>query len=146
MKLISMSDVRTAKDGRQYFIGTFRPGFGQRQVNRTFWEQFKLIAGVKTTEKFWERASPSEAMELIASGETIDAAKITRNVETYDILGKAVNTYSTVIFPDENEVALFASQNHPIVSEHGEVLGKRTPKVSLAPEATPSQVAEKVAA
>lgn len=140
MKLVAMSDVRTATDGRQYFIGTFRPGFGQRLVNRTFWQQFKLIGGVRTEEKFWERASPSEAEALINSGESIEAIKITRNVETYEIAGRPVNTYSTVLFPDENEVTLFAAQNHPIVNEHGEVLGKRTPKVSIAPETKPEQV------
>lgn len=145
VKLISRTEVRTAKDGRQFFVGTFRPGFGQRLVNRTFWQQFKQIAGVRTEEKFWERASPEEADQLIKTGEVIEAKKVTNNVETYEIAGKPVNTYSTILFPDENEITLFAAQNHPIVSEHGEVLGKKK-VVNLAPAGTMEKETAKVEA
>jgi hypothetical protein len=133
MKIIAMSDVRTAKDGRNYFVAEFRPSLGQRVVKRTFWEQFVRDAKtqvVDKTKKFWERMSPTECKEAIASGEAIIGEKITHTVEPYELGDKLVDSYSTVIFPDENAYTLFANQNHPIVDADG-VIHKK--KAVLAP-------------
>lgn len=130
VKLVALSSVMEAKDGRNYYVATFSAGFGQKVVKRTFWQQFRNDpkTGLPTEEKYWERGSYEEAKALLKSGEAIEGSKITRNVETYSIGERDVNTYSTVIFPDENEYTLFNSQNHPIVNEDGEVV---KPKVVL---------------
>jgi len=134
VKLVELSDVRTAKDGRNFFVASFRAGFGQRAVKRTFWEQFQRDAdGKPTGKKYWERASYQEALELLKTKESIEGSCVTKKVESYYLNDRAVNTYSTVVFPDENEVTVFANQNHPIVDEvTGEILGKR-PSISIAP-------------
>jgi hypothetical protein len=140
MQVIQVSDVRTAKDGRNFFVVTFRPSFGQKPVNRTFWEQYKTDSktGVRTQEKYWERATPEEAHILLKSKEPVDAKKITRTVEEYTIGENTVNKYSTVMFPDEDEITLFQQQNHPIVDElTGEVYKRpERRKATLAPSDT----------
>ena len=150
LRLIAISEVREAKDGRKYFIATFRPGLGQRQVNRTFWQQFKRDAqGANTEEKYWERMSPEEAIDAIKGKESIEGAKITHTVEAYQIGDRMVSTYSTVIFPDETPEALFRAQNHPIVDETtGEIIDTRTPAqkavLSTDKPAVTEEVKEKV--
>lgn len=137
MKLIEISEVRTATDGRQFFVARFRPALGQRSVARTFWEQFKRDpkTGELTSLKYWDRISPSEAKAALMGGEVIEGKKITHKVEKYQVGDNIVDTYSTVIFPDETPEALFSNQNHPIVDETtGEVLGKK--KAVLAPSSS----------
>lgn len=143
VKLVELSELRTAKDGRNFFVAGFRAGFGQRAVKRTFWEQFKKDAdGNNTEEKYWERASYKEALELLKTGEIIDARRVTHTVEPYAISDNMVNQYSTVVFPDENEVVVFSNQNHPIVDqETGEVLGKKKQKPVVTVEVTTEQEA-----
>lgn len=143
VKVIAKSDVRTAKDGRQFFIMTVRAGLGQKPVNRTMWQQFKQVNGQRTTELFWERATPEEVAEAIASGEKIEAKIVSENVQPYPIPGSdaLVTKYTTVMFPDEDKIKLFASQRHWIMTEHGELLGYVAPKAktegaTLAPEGT----------
>lgn len=141
MQIVQVSDVRTAKDGRDFFVATFRPGFGQRLVNRTFWEQYKTDpkTGERTQEKYWERATPEDALALLKSKERIEAKKITRSVEEYTIGENTVTKYSTVMFPDEDEITLFQQQNHPILDElTGEVYKRpERRKATLAPSDTP---------
>lgn len=143
-KVLERSEVREAKDGRKYFVLTARPGFGQKQVKRTFWQQFKTVLGLKTKEVYWERASPEEADALIKSGEPMEARKVTHFVEPYPIDGRMQKTYSTMMFPDElDEVSFFANQNHPIMDEDGVIHDprtKKTPVVNIAPEGTISKV------
>lgn len=119
LKVIAVSDLRTAKDGRNYFVATFRPGFGQRSVKRTFWEQFDRDAktGAQLTTKYWERASHEDALAYLQSGELIVGEKVTAVVEKYLVGDNEVNTYSTVIFPDELAERVFDNQNHPMVNE-----------------------------
>lgn len=143
VQLISLSDVRTATDGRLYFVAEFRPGFGQRSVKRTFWQQFRRDAkGVATKEVYWDRATPAEAKALKESGEKIEGRKVTHTVEKYLIGDNTVSTYSTIVFPDEREEVVFFNQNHPIVDEvSGEVVipaGSTKRKATLAPEGTPA--------
>ena len=142
MKLVNVSELRTAKDGRKYFVGEFRTAFGQKLVKRTFWQQFARDpkTGELTNKTYWERGSYEEAKQLIASGAEIEGKKITRTVEAYFIGDNEVNTYSTIMFPDENEITLFAAQNHPIVDEEtGEIL---VPKTRVSISAKPAPVEE----
>lgn len=132
LKLVSMSEVRTASDGRQFFTGSFSPGFGQLKVKRNMWEQFirDSKTGLPTDKKQWERGTPAEAKALIASGELIEGRKVTHKVAPY-VLGsgdnaRTVDTYSTVVFADENEITVFANANHPILDEStGQLLGAK---------------------
>jgi len=136
LKLIAVSELRTAKDGRNFFVATFRPGFGQRSVKRTFWEQFVRDSKTQalTDNKEWERASYEEALGFIKSGELIDGEKITAKVEKYILGENEVDTYSTVVFPDEIAEKVFENQNHPMVNEEtGELIITKKKKAIIAP-------------
>lgn len=137
LKIIEVSETRTAKDGRDYFVIRARAGFGQKAVARTMWEQFKRDSktGEQTEEKYWERGSREEALKLLSSGETIDATKVTRTVEAYVVGENTVTTYSTIVFADENIETVFQSQNHPIVDE---ATGEVKIKAVVAPPSTPA--------
>lgn len=130
LKVVAVSEKRTAKDGREFFILSFSPGFGQRIVKRTMWEQFvRDTNGNPTTEKYWERGSHAEALALMKSGELIEGKKATNLVPEYTIgtgeNTRKVNTYSTVVFPDETAERVFAAANHPILdAETGELKGQ----------------------
>lgn len=140
--IIAVSDVRTAKDSRQYFITTFRPGFGQRAVKRTMWQQFVRDSETQelTSAKYWERATPEEAQKLLKSGEPIEGEKVTAKVEKYMLGENEVDTYSTVIFPDENAERVFANNKHPMVdTESGELITfKRKAVLSAKKEEDPA--------
>lgn len=152
LKLVSMSEVQTAKDNRQFFVGTFSPGFGQLKVKRIMWEQFirDSKTGLPTDKKQWERGTPAEAKVLIASGELIEGKKVTHKVAPY-VLGtgenaRTVDTYSTVVFADENEITVFANANHPILDEStGQLLGAKNPILaSNRPDGAVGEEASKV--
>lgn len=144
LKVIAVSDLRTAKDGRNYFIATFRPGFGQRSVKRTFWEQYERDAktGEQLKTKYWERASHEEALELLKSGELIVGEKVTATVQPYLVGDNEVSTYSTVIFPDENAQRVFERQNHPMLDEEtGElIIFRKKAVLSTSKEEEPAMV------
>jgi len=138
LKIVAVGDLKTATDGRQYFGVDFSAGFGQKKSTRQMWEQFKRDSktGLPTSEKYWERGTRQEALALMAAGAPIEGEKVTKNVTPYQIPGQEqmLTTYSTIVFPDENVVNVFASAGHNIVDkDSGEILGKiRTPKVILA--------------
>jgi hypothetical protein len=139
LKVVSVSDVKTASDDRGFFTVGFRTGAFQKTVYRNFWQQFKKDAnGEMTDELQWERATPEEALALLDSGETIEGRKVTHTVEEYTIGENDVNTYSTVVFPDENEITVFNQAGHPIVDkETGELIEgakKRAPKAVISAE------------
>ena len=144
MRIKNVGELKTASDGRQYFGVELSAGLGQRSVTRQMWEQFKRDSktGLPTTEKYWERGSHAEFKAAL--GSEIQTAKITRNVIPYTIGedSQPRNTYSSVIFPDENEVTLFANAGHNIVSEDGQILGKERAVLAKQGEASP-KVAEK---
>jgi ornithine cyclodeaminase/alanine dehydrogenase-like protein (mu-crystallin family) len=136
IKVVDVSEVKTASDGRQYFVVSFSPGAFQKPVKRTMWQQFKRDKdGALTDVTYWERSTPEDARKLLKSGELIEGRKITRTVETYTIGENDVNQYSTVMFPDENEITLFNSSGHPIVDTTTGELVKPVKAVISAPEA-----------
>lgn len=148
LKLIAISDLRTAKDGRDYFVASFRAGFGQRPVKRTFWQQFERDAKTqeKTEHKYWERASYTDAVALLKSGEAIEGEKVTAVVETYILGENEVSTFSTVIFPDEKAENVFAAQNHPMVDEQtGELLSPKKVKAVISTAKAAEMVANNAA-
>lgn len=144
LTLTGVSNTRTAKDGRDYFVATFRPGFGQKEVRRTFWQQFRrdpstneiLHDAQDQPIKYWERASPEEAKALLASGEMIQGDKVTAQVEAYQLGDRMVSQYSTAVFPDEKAERVFENQNHPMVdTKTGElIISKKKAVISTTPK------------
>lgn len=127
LRVVERSEVKLAKDGRSYFTATLSAGFGQKNVSRNFWQQYRRDpkTGLPTNVLYWERGTPQMADQLIASQETIEGSIEMRKVVPYEIGENKVDTYTTVVFPGENIEAVFAGANHNIVDEStGEVKGK----------------------
>lgn len=135
--LLSRSEVKEASDGRKYFTARVSPGFGLLASSRNFWQQFRKDKnGLPTKETYWERATPEQADSLINSGKSFLAAKVTAKVKPYSIgegeAAREVNTYSCIIFKDEDVINVFASANHPILNEAtGELIGEKAPKKAI---------------
>lgn len=142
LKITAVSEVRTASDNRNYFLCTFSAGFGQKEHSIPMWEVFKRDpkTGENTQEKKWERGSPSQAKAAMEAGVLIGGRVVTNKVESY-ILNEGtknerkVDTYTTIVFDDQNEIVVFANANHNIRTEEGELLGKIRAVVAPAQEA-----------
>jgi hypothetical protein len=137
LAVVSVSEIKTASDDRQFFTVGFRAGFGQKTVFRNFWTQFKKDGDgivLEPKELYWERATREEAIALMKSGELLEGRKVTHTVVPYYIGENVVSTYSTVVFPDENEITVFNSAKHPIVdAETGELIeGAKMPKAVIS--------------
>ncbi len=140
LKVIAVGEVKTASDGRQYFGVDFSAGFGQRKATRQLFQQYKRDpkTGLPTKELYWERGTHSEAMALLKSGELIDAAKVTMKVKPYQIPGQTawLETYSTVVFADENPISVFIAAGRTVIDE--ETGEEFAPKKAILASATPS--------
>lgn len=151
LKVVSVGETKEASDGRLFFTVGFRAGFGQKPAFRNFWQQYRKDAegiALEPKQAYWERATPEEAEALLKSGETIEGRKVTHTVESYYIGENLVNTYSTVVFPDENEITVFNQSKHPIVDPTtGELIeGAKQPKaVMTADPAEEEEEEEEVA-
>jgi len=138
LTIIAVGPTLTATDGRMYFNVDFSAGFGQKKVSRLFWEQYKRDAktGLPTEAKSWERGSPEQATALMLSGGTVEGEKVTRKVAPYVIGENTVDSYSTLLFPGENIVSVFAAAKHNIIDEEtGEILGKQKAILASAKDA-----------
>lgn len=129
LTIVNVGAVNTASDGRKYFGVTLNPGFGQKNVVRQMWEQFKRDpeTGLPTKETYWERGNPAQAKALMEAGTPIEGRVVSHKVKPYTIPGPnggERTSYTAVLFPGEDEVAFFANAGHNIISEEGEVLGK----------------------
>lgn len=149
MTILSRSEVKEASDGRSYFTAQISPGFGLKISARNFWQQFKRDAlGMPTNIKVWERVTPELADTYIESGKSFLAAKVTETVEPYTIgegeSARPVDTYSTILFKDEDAVKVFAAAGHRILDKKtGELLGNERKKAVLASEGAKSTAPEK---
>lgn len=116
VRLKGISEVREAKDGRQFYLATFQDPsnpFG-KTVTRTFWQQ-KDSAG----QPVWKGANPEEVKPFV--GKLIPGYIKTAKVEAYEVTGSngAVNmatTYTTVILGAELDEQVFKSLNHPLAT------------------------------
>jgi len=43
---------------------------------------------------------------------------VTHNVQPYEIDGKTVSTYTTIVLSDENEITVFNASKHPIIQDN----------------------------
>jgi hypothetical protein len=141
-RIVSVSELKTASDSRQFFTIGLSVGFGQKIRTKNIFQIFKKDAqGNNTEEVVWDRGTREEALALKASGATIPCRFVSHRVEEYSLPGNSapLSTYTAVVFPDENEVTVFAANGHNIVTDDGEVLGNKRailgtkkPEVALA--------------
>lgn len=141
-----VGQIAVAKDKREFFPVVFSAGFGQKDRVRNIFQDFKRDAkGNPTEERIWNRGTREQAIALMQAKTPIAGSIVTRKVKSYRLneTGPELNTYTTVLFPGENEVSVFAGAGHNIVTEDGEILGKEKVSIASAPavaEATAESV------
>lgn len=114
LRLLSLGDVKTAKDQRQYYAATFQDPTNPfaKSISRIFWQQ-KNAAG----DAEWRGADPEAVKPFL--GKLLPGYIATKKVEAFDINGRQVDTYTTVILGSELESQIFKAMGHPLAVEAG---------------------------
>lgn len=106
--LISMSDVKTATDGRQYYQAIF-----QDQSNpfsdarsRMFWSGANAV---------WTGGNPATIAPLVGKL-VLEGEIMTLDVAPYTIGDKTVSSYTCVVFKGELPSKVFKSSGHELAS------------------------------
>ena len=105
LKLISMTDVQSAKDSREFYGVEFQSidnPFAPT-CKRNFWQ---ASVGV------WKGANPDVIKPML--GKTIDGYIVTKQVVPYMIGDKEVSTYTAVILAGELESKVFKALGHEL--------------------------------
>lgn len=103
--------VNRASDGAGYIVLRMLDNsnpFKQSKATRTYRQQ-KNSAG----EWAWPGISPKEWKSL--EGKNIPGSFVTLSVETYQIDGRDVNTYTTFVAPHESAIQVFKAAGHEVV-------------------------------
>lgn len=116
LKLVAISAVSTAKDGRNYYTAEFQDPenpFAQTR-KRNFFQQFNPTTNLAE----WRGADPSTVKQWI--GKQIPGYIANREVEPYVVPGRpgqpdrTVNFFTTVVMGHEQEAVIFRTQRHPL--------------------------------
>ncbi len=146
LRIITVGEVKEAKDKRQYFAVELRGSLGSKSTFRNIFSQFRKDpkTGLPTQEQIWDRGSREEFLAAKAANELISGSKETHTVQPYKIPGSdvLVSTYSTIVFSDEKVESVFAQSNHPILDvSTGQLLDTRRPKAAaVLSQATENEV------
>ena len=107
LKLKSVGELRTAKDGRQFFSAEFQDpsNIFAPKVSRMFWQQKSASGAIE-----WKGASHAEATAAI--GSLIPAAIVCREVQPYQIGENTVKFYTCVVLANEAVEKTFNSLGH----------------------------------
>lgn len=117
LKLVAVGEVKTAKDGRQYYKAEFgnpnNPFSGTR--TRMFWQQFATVNGVKTP--VWRGADPEVTKTFV--GKTLTGKIVSADVEPFEIAiagqePRTVTTYTTVVLDGESTASVFKACGHQL--------------------------------
>ena len=105
--------VNIAKDGAHYIGVTLEDHsnplkYVRRHVN---YRQQKNSAGKWT----WRGANPQQFAKL--QGSKVNGTVVTRTVQPYDVQGREVDSYTTIVLAGENEATVFRNAGHEIVSQ-----------------------------
>lgn len=109
LKLVAISDIKTAKDNRAYYAAQFQDPTNPfaKTVTRMFWQQ-KDAAGTPV----WRGADPEIVKTFV--GKTLPGAIVTKEVEDYQIGERTINTYTTVVLGSELDLQVFKAMGHPL--------------------------------
>ena len=105
--------LNLAKDGALYCGVTLEDRsnplkYVRRHVN---YRQQKNSAG----EWVWKGATPVQFAKL--QGSKVNGTVVTRTVQPYDVQGREVDSYTTIVLAGENEATVFRNAGHEIVSQ-----------------------------
>jgi len=133
LKLVSISEVKTAKDNRQFYTAEFQDPNNPfaNSVKRNFWQQFNAAG-----EPIWKGADPAVVKTFI--GKTLDGSIVSAQVEPYEIQvgdkpARTATTYTTVVLGSELPQVIFAQLGHKMANaETAPVAAAETADVEVA--------------
>lgn len=110
LKVLSVGEVLTANDTRQYYKTEFKDDSNpfSKPVTRVIFQRTTANGNV------WD-ADPKDITKLI--GKHVKGEIVSREVPPYTILGsdgkeRTVSSYTTVVFGHENEYSVFKGAGH----------------------------------
>lgn len=117
--------LNQASDGALYCVVSLEDQSNPtRFIKRTLaYRQQKNAQGVWA----WRGATPKVFLGM--KSRSIEGKSVTHTVEPYDVNGREVNSYTTIILTGETEASVFKNAGHPIVEASTEV------GVALQPDA-----------
>jgi hypothetical protein len=112
ISILNTEKTRTdGKTSRQYFTAKFvdeSNPFAIKEQSRNFFQQHNADG----TEASWGALNYDRVKAMV--GKTCPGYIANETVESYDIDGREVNTYTAVVLPGENKASLFKSLGHPL--------------------------------
>ena len=122
-KVSAVKTEKERKDGkvsRKYYTAYFSDAanpFG-KVAQRNFFQ----VHNADGTEASWKTADPEKTASFI--GRTIPGEIVTRKVAPYELNGKMVNSYTTIVLKGETVESVFKQQNHSLVSESAPIVAE----------------------
>jgi hypothetical protein len=118
--------LNQASDGALYCVVSL-----QDQTNDTkYIKRTIAYRQQKNSQGLWAWPGATPKLFVTRKGQTTQGKSVTHNVEPYDVSGRTVSTYTTIILTGENEATVFKNAGHPIVAQAAEV-GVMQPDASL---------------
>lgn len=115
-------EVNISSDGRKFVLLEIADKSNFRKFHK------RNLIYSSNDKGIWPALTPKEMMRVLEESErkgtpiTLQGRVVTHLVEKYEIDGREVNTYSTIVLSDENEVTVFNSSKHPIIDAEGTLL------------------------
>ena len=106
------------KDGKLYFVVNVEDQSNPFHVTK----RTMVISQVeKNNQLTWGAFTPTQFKAAV--GTVIENAQVVKeNVVPYNLNGREVNTFTTIVFSHENKISVFFNQGHPIMLEDGTIL------------------------
>ena len=126
--------LNETSDGRKYYIASFRDPENPFGVERT-----RIFAQTTNSadEPVWKSGNPELIKKFV--GKLVPGDIVTRQVDSYMVGDRAVDTYSCVVLKNESVTSVFKQQGHEIGGENNtldvlEMIDAETSKTDDATE------------
>jgi len=117
LKLISVTEIKSEKErkdgkvSREYFTAEFVDSsnpFAIKTVKRNFFQ----LHNADGSEATWGALNYSAIKSMV--GKTFAGEVVNEPVAAYQIDGREVTSYTTVLLPGENKATIFKQLGHPL--------------------------------
>lgn len=110
--------LNQASDGALYCVVTLED---QSNPTRFIKRTVNYRQQKNATTGLWQWRGATPKIFLGMKSRTIEGRSVTHTVEPYDVSGREVNTYTTIILTGESEASVFKNAGHPIASVEAQV-------------------------
>lgn len=131
--------VNLTEDGRQFVIMDLEDQTNFRKFHRR-----NVLYSANEAGR-WPAATPKQMVSALQNAAavgkqiTLPGRVVTHNVVPYDINGRSVSTYTTIVLSDENEIKVFESQGHKIMDAEGTIISTQN-SAPIIKEAKPEPI------